>query len=145
MTIFQECIDDLLMCGCEDLSSAAWVASRVREVGGVKSSDEIRELSFKLIEYLVSNGLVELGYNDCAGPRDPDFTGERIGFHKWNLANEDSLNRMKREWLALGRNPDMWDICWLRNTPAGNAIGEELLKQREKNLPPKSSSTNKDN
>lgn len=53
------------------------------------------------------------------------------GFCMWNLPIEECLNRVEREWNALGRNPSLGEICWLQNTDKGNALGEKLFKQRD--------------
>jgi len=45
----------------------------------------------------------------------------RSGFVPWKLDTQGSLDRIEREWRALGRDIYPGDICWLANTPAGNA------------------------
>ena len=122
----QECIDNLLMRGCDDWIQAAEVASVAIEVGGAESPDQVRELSLELIRHVVEQGLMELGDVDVAGEWE-----SKEGFRKWDLPIQEGLNRVEREWNALGRNPTLWEICWLRNTALGSALGEELLKQRK--------------
>jgi hypothetical protein len=69
---------------------------------------------------------MELGDVDVAGEWET-----REGFRKWNLTDEEAISRVEREWKALGRNPGLWEICWLRNTDRGNVRGEELFKQED--------------
>lgn len=112
------CIDDLLMHGCDDWVDACEVTSVVISVGGIgiKSPDEIRELSLELIRAVVRQGLMELGDLE---------SGE--GFRKWDLSIEEGLSRVERDWTALGRNPTLWEVCWLNNTERGEEIGERVL------------------
>lgn len=111
-------VDDILMRGCADWVDACEVASVALTEGKAKSPDAMRELALELIRNVVRQGLMELG----------DVT--RGGFGKWDLPIEEGLARVEREWLALGRNPTLAEICWLQNTSRGNELGEELLKKR---------------
>jgi hypothetical protein len=120
------CIDDLVMRGCDDWIQAAEVASVAIEVGGAQSRDRIRELSLQMIRHVVEQGLMELGDVDVAGEWE-----SKEGFRKWNLATQEGLGRVEREWNALGRNPNLWEVCWLRNTEKGNQFGERLFKERD--------------
>jgi hypothetical protein len=82
-----------------------------------------------MIRQVVEQGLMELGDVDVAGKWE-----NKEGFRKWNLPIQEGLNRVEREWKSLGRNPKLWEICWLRNTDKGNEVGEQLFEQR-KTLP----------
>lgn len=124
--ILKLCIDDLLMRGCDDWIQAAEVASVAIEVGGAESADKIRELSLRMIRQVVEQGLMELGDVDVAGE-----WASKEGFRKWDLPIQEALNRVAAKWTALGRNPNLWEICWLRNTDKGNELGEKLFKQRK--------------
>jgi hypothetical protein len=42
------------------------------------------------------------------------------GFVPWTLTIPEALDRIEREWRALGREPNLWEICWFANTPSGN-------------------------
>jgi hypothetical protein len=120
MTI-QHCINELLMSGCDDWVNVAEVTSVAKFTGHAQSVDEIRELSFKLIGEVVRQGLMEIG--------DLPDQGRRLKL--WPLTPHECLDRVEREWNALGRNPSLGEICWLQNTDKGNALGEELFKQRD--------------
>ncbi|MFH0888582.1 MAG: hypothetical protein V1871_05170 [Planctomycetota bacterium] len=124
----QNCINDLLIRGTEDIIQAAEVASVAITVGGAKSQDEIRDLSLELIRNVVQQGLMEIG--DAVGiGHHPTYVYERVDFRVWDLSFEAAMARVEREWKALGR-PNLGDICWLRNTEKGNELSEQLLKQR---------------
>lgn len=122
MTI-SDCINDTLMSGCDDWVYLAEILSFVRTRLNPKTDSELRQHVMQIVEQLIIGDLMELGDVDVAGEWD---TSE--GFRKWNLSKEESLNRLARDWDALGRNPSLWELCWLRITPKGDAIGRELLK-----------------
>jgi hypothetical protein len=42
------------------------------------------------------------------------------GFKDWDTAPNEVLERVEREWVALGRAPNLGEICWLSNTEAGD-------------------------
>ena len=120
MTI-QACIDDLLMRGCDDWVNAAEVTSVAKFTGHAQSEDEIRFLSLKLIHDVVHQGLMEIG----------DLPDQSRRLNLWPMTPEECLDRVEREWKALGRNPSLGEICWLQNTDKGNALGEALFKARD--------------
>ena len=117
---FQECLDELLMSGCDDWVCVAEVTSVAKFTGGAHSEDAIRDLSLRLIRELVQRGLMEIG--------DPPDRGRRLAL--WPMTPQECLDRVEREWSALGRNPSLGDLCWLQNTDKGAALGEELIKKR---------------
>lgn len=118
------CIDELLMRGCDDWIQAAEVASVAVEIGHADTPDAIRTMSLQMIRWVVEQHLMELGDVDieCA-------TSE--AFRPWTLPATDAVARVEDAWKSLGRNPGLWELCWLRNTSAGDARGEALLQQRE--------------
>lgn len=113
----KECINELLMRGCNDWIQAAEIASIAIEVGYASSIQEIQELSITIIEYVVQNGLMEIG----------DL--KKDGFLKWTCSNDKSIELVKRAWEALNRNPILGEICWLQITHEGRRIGEGLFKR----------------
>lgn len=120
MTI-QACIDDLLMRGCDDWVNAAEVTSVAKFTGHAQSEDEIRSVSLKLIREVVQQGLMEIG----------DLPDEGRRLKLWPMTSQECLDRVEREWNALGRNPSLGEICWLQNTDKGDALGEEAFKRRD--------------
>jgi hypothetical protein len=120
MTI-KECVEDVVMRGCDDWLDACGVASVAMSIGHAHSAEEIRDLSLKIIREVVQQGLMEVG--------DLPEEGRRLKL--WPMTPQECLDRVEREWEALGRNPSLSEICWLENTDKGDALGEELFKQRD--------------
>ena len=117
----ERCIDDLLIRGVDDwvhTPEVEWVA---KSTGGASTPDQILDLSLHLIREVVQQNLMEIG----------DVTESDRGFRKWGLSKEEAMQRVEREWKALGRNPNLGEICWLCNTEKGNERGERLLRQRK--------------
>lgn len=79
---------------------------------GLKHSNpqEVRELTMKLVGELLHEGLIKAG--------DPKDTG---GFVAWKLSPEETVKRIRDEWNALGREPNLGDIVWFTTTEAGDA------------------------
>ena len=115
----QECVDDLVMRGCDDWVQASEVASVAITEGGARSEKEIQDLSFEMTRRVIRDGLMVLG----------DVTEK--GFKKWNLSSEEGLARAERDWRALGRTPNLGELFWLENTPKGKKLGEALHKKRK--------------
>jgi len=109
------------MSGCDDWVNIAEVTSVAKFTGGAQSADEIRDLSLKLVREVVQQGLMEIG----------DLPDQSRRLALWPLTPQECLDRVEREWNALGRNPSLGEICWLQNTDKGNALGEKLFKQRD--------------
>jgi hypothetical protein len=102
------CVRDVLRRGLDDWIQAAEVVSVAISIGGASTEVDQRTLSLEIIRNVVENRLMTVG----------DVTGD--GFHGWDLSEHDALVRIEREWLALGRRPNLGEICWLSNTEAGD-------------------------
>ena len=120
MTII-ECINDLVMRGCDDWVDASEVTSVAKFTGHARTEDEIRSLSLELIRKVVRQGLMEIG----------DLPDKSRRLALWPMTPQECLDRVEREWKALGRNPSLGEICWLQNTDKGNTLGESLFKTRD--------------
>lgn len=112
-------IEELLIRGADDWVMAADVAWLARSVGGAGTDQEVMNLSIQTIREVVAEGLMELG----------DVTDG--GFLEWDLPPEASIEKVERDWTALGRHPDLGDVCWLANTPAGDTRANAIIEQRE--------------
>ena len=112
----QLCIDNLLMRGTDDWIDASEVAGIAFEVGGAKSTDDVRLLALAVIRHVVQEGLVEVG----------DVTTD--GFRRWSTSTNECIERVEREWNALGRNPRLSEIAWFQNTAAGDLRGQKPLR-----------------
>ncbi|NUQ78197.1 MAG: hypothetical protein HUU21_32095 [Polyangiaceae bacterium] len=110
-----ECIDEILMLGLDDWIQVSEIASAARTVGGAVTQGEVQRLSLDIIRAVIKEGLMTVG----------DVTTQ--GFQAWALSAEESLERIEREWIALGRNPSLGDICWLSNTEEGDKRARTLI------------------
>jgi hypothetical protein len=98
------CVDDILMRGLDDWIQAAEVVSVVKSALAAVPEADILDLSRNVIRELVKGGLMIPG----------DVTTD--GFGEWGLGLEAALDRIEREWVALGRRPGLGEVCWLSNT-----------------------------
>ncbi|MBA3464864.1 MAG: hypothetical protein H0T46_33330 [Deltaproteobacteria bacterium] len=85
-----------------DVSEVVWVVTKSRLSANVKA------LAVQVVTELVSAGLM------CAG----DLTEH--GFVAWDLSPTAALHRIHTEWEALGRRPELSEICWFSNTEEGD-------------------------
>jgi len=102
---------DMVIEGLDDYvglwESVNWVA----RVDGPLDGDGMRANVMRRLRPLLLDGLVEPGFPSADG-----------GFDSWSLNAEEAMERIETEWRALGRDPNIWDVCWFRNTPKGNAL-----------------------
>ena len=93
----------------EDWVGLWQLVKAVREKLRVTDPIELRRLTLELIEQLV-----EAGLKPGQSPYAPG------GFQLWpEVTIEAILQRIEREWDALGREPNISDICWFDNPLAG--------------------------
>lgn len=60
-----------------------------------------------------TSGLLKAGYIRAGVPKG------RVDFDPWNLSPEEAIERIEREWDALGREPDIGEIVWFDITEKG--------------------------
>lgn len=128
----QDCVNDLLIRGLDDDIQASEVASVTMLVGGAATQDEVREMSLRLIREVVQQGLMDVGDTVGIG-YDPNLLAlyKRVDFRPWKLPFKEAMDRVEREWNALGRNPSLGEICWLVNTEKGKELGKELHRRKK--------------
>jgi hypothetical protein len=51
------------------------------------------------------------------------------GFVAWQTSIDESADRIRRDWMALGRDPVPGDIGWIANTEEGDRAARALKKQ----------------
>ena len=84
----------------EDIVGLFAVAKEVYEL--LKEEDAAREQTLRVVEAMLKSGMI-------AG--DPPYSPE--GYTPWpNQTPEAVSNRIRSEWLALKRRPDIPDIAW---------------------------------
>jgi hypothetical protein len=102
--------------GLEDYVGLWQVARRVREVIGETTTDLVREASLKRLGPLLVGGYIEAGFS-------PYVKGD---FEPWGIPGHAAMERIDVEWRALGKDPNIWEICWFKNTEQGNALAQTL-------------------
>lgn len=83
------------------------------------TADEIRELVMPTVRKLVAGGYIRPGR----------LTDERPGFTEWQEGADEAVERIDSEWRALGRDPNIPDICWFTNTELGNRVARKILSR----------------
>ena len=103
---------------CYDDYTGLWVFIRTVEQEH-KDIDELeaQNKTLELIEYMLNQNLIRAGMFDGKG-----------GFEYWNLPNKEIIARIRSEWNALGRKPNIADIVWFDTTEKGNREAETLLQ-----------------
>ncbi|HOM99907.1 MAG TPA: hypothetical protein PLM33_06600 [Acidobacteriota bacterium] len=113
------CVCELLKCGLDDWVDAAEVVWVAVSVGKAKDEKGIRELFLRMIREVLERGWMKIGDVDVVGPG---------GFAEWGLSVDEALEKLEREWDALGRLPVLWELCWLDITEEGADIAERLME-----------------
>lgn len=107
--------EDFLARCVEDWVSPA-EAFDVAQGSGASDPVDLRDLALGLVARLLEAGLV--------------VPGEVVGgVHRpWTSSPAESVSRIVREWAAR-EDPLVWfgEIAWFDVTPAGQAIGEQVL------------------
>lgn len=117
---YDRMVEALLVEGLDDFLDLCWCNGVVREVGRfdvdyVTDAPNLREATLTAIKSVLAEGLMEIG----------DLTNDE-GVVPWELSAEEAVARVRREWLALGRLPNLWEIGWLELTPKGKQIAMEI-------------------
>jgi|HubBroStandDraft_4_1064222.scaffolds.fasta_scaffold01964_1 hypothetical protein len=115
---------ELLDRGLEDilqLDEMAGVARR--HLGGSPSEDEVMRVTTEIIGELVDAGYAIVG--DVA--KDDEGI---LYISSWGLGSADTIKRIEDEWRALGRPPNLGDVCWLELTESGRAHALDVYRPR---------------
>ena len=79
------------------------------------SVDAVREAALDRISRLVEHGLMV-----------PGRLLDEGGFDPWPSSPADCVERIRVEWGALGRDPEIGDICWLSSTSQGEIVARQI-------------------
>ena len=90
------------------LWSVLWTARRL--LPGTSPAD-VREIVLRLLGQFLSEGLVV--------PGEP--TEDGLGFIQWPEGPTAALEKIRREWATLGRDPRLGDVVWI-TTPLERPI-----------------------
>ncbi len=106
---------DLLVEGLEDYVGLWQVAKHVHRLYGSLPAERVRDVSLERLRPLILEGLIE-----------PGLPAEGGNFSSWDEDAKTALDRIEFEWRRLGKDPNIWDICWFKNTEKGNALARTL-------------------
>ncbi len=87
-------------CG-EDFVGLWSISWKVRQLRPRLSDDDVRVATLEIARMLLDTHDIVAGY--------PTRDGR---FVRWPEEPAEAIQRIEREWLALGRNPDIGDIVW---------------------------------
>src|SRR3989338_6922742 len=90
---------------------ALWELIRmVKEIYGFEAQNEIQTFVLKFIYNLLSDKLICVGFPKKGG-----------NFDSWKGDSMELIQRIKDEWDALGKEPNIGDVVWFDLTEKGEA------------------------
>jgi hypothetical protein len=111
----RDIVTELLQRGLVDILQLAEIASVVRSHVAESSEDsDVLSETLEVITHLLASGYATAG--DVV--RDQDGL---LHIRSWGLSPSDTVKRIEDEWRALGRLPNLGEVCWLELTDAGRA------------------------
>ena len=111
MTELDELQREFLVEGLEDYVGLWEWVSEVRDRWPDLEDDAVRAKVLELVGELMRRNAIQAGPLYVKG-----------GFDAWELTPAEALERIEREWIELGRDPNIADICWFNNTELGDAL-----------------------
>jgi len=108
VTKLEAYIGEVLKRGLDDWIQAAEVVAVVQSIDSEASVAEVQRVALEVIDELVCGDFMRAG----------DVTAE--GFTEWPMTPSSACRRIRTSWNALGRLPELGEICWLANTPRGD-------------------------
>jgi hypothetical protein len=116
--------NELLDRGLHDILQLDEMASVARRhLGGSPSEDEVMQVTTEIIGELMDAGYAIVG--DVA--KDDEGI---LYISSWGLGSSDTVKRIEEEWRALGRPPNLGDVCWLELTESGRAHALDVYRPR---------------
>jgi hypothetical protein len=109
------CVTEVVKRGLDDWIQAAEVAAVVQSANKQATSSDIRRVSLEVVAELVRGELMKAG----------DVTSD--GFTEWSMTPAEAVERIVMAWNALGRSPELGEICWLANTKTGDLRARSAL------------------
>jgi len=111
---------ELLDRGLSDMLQLSEMASVAqRHIGRSPSEGATMRATTEAISELVGSGYAIVG--DVV--RDEGL----LCVQSWGLGAAETIKRVEDEWRALGRMPNLGEVCWLELTDAGRAKARELV------------------
>mgnify|MGYP000866844588 CR=1 FL=1 len=122
-------VDDVIIRGLNDLIQASEIAYVTTYLAEAKSNDQVRETVLLAVQKLLLRGLMEVG-DIVSEPCPYTRAGSILDVAAWDLSPSQAIERIDREWRALGRRPSLGELFWLKNTMLGNQTAMKLLELR---------------
>ena len=93
------------------------VVAAVREAAPELDDGGRRDAVLALVAMLLGRGLVIGTFRQVSAASAPDYV-----FERWPDANDELLARLRRDWDALGRDPEEGELAWIvaPETPIGD-------------------------
>jgi len=116
----KDIVKELLDRGLSDmlqLGEMAWVARR--DLGGSPDEADVIRATTEAIGELLSSGYAIVG--DVVKDEEP------LCVRSWKLSATDTVKRIGDEWRALGRHPNLGEVCWLELTDTGRAEAQTVV------------------
>ena len=121
MIQFDEFQRGVLLEGLRDFQSMWELAGDMRDaIGPHVDHDAVRLAVGNSIRPLVVEMLVEIGDLVSAG------AGPKVRFVPWSLRGIAAMDELERQWVELGRDPEIGEIGWIRLMPRGKKIARRL-------------------
>lgn len=110
---------DIIIEGLDDYVGLWQVARSVRQETPYQTGGSVRRTSLNELKPLLHRGYIT-----------PGQLTEDGGFFEWPLAPVEALERIDREWLELGQDPNISQVCWFSNTSKGDELAQAVIKSR---------------
>jgi hypothetical protein len=110
---------EILSRGLDDIIQLAEIVSVARFNVGIEDGAELFDVVARCLRVLVGQGLAVVG--DVDDGRPP------LTVTPWSGDAESIAERAIGGWKALGRTPNLGEICWLELTPEGRHRARELF------------------
>lgn len=115
---------ELLDRGLEDILQLSEMASVARRhLSGSPSEAEVMQVTTEIIGELMDAGYAIVG----------NVAKDDVGvlyICSWGLGSAGTIKRIEDEWRALGRPPNLGDVCWLELTESGRAHALSVFRPR---------------
>jgi hypothetical protein len=111
--------NEVLDRGLSDMLQLSEMASVARRhLGGSPSEAAVVRATTELIGDLLGSGYAIVG--------DVEKDEGLLCVRSWELSTADTVKRIEGEWRALGRPPNLGEVCWLELTDAGRAEAQAV-------------------
>lgn len=91
----------------EDFIGLWEIVREVRETTELNDEEAVRSATLAVVEDLVRGGQIRAGV----------LSGDGRELYEWAESAELVIERINREWLELGRDPNIGEIAWFDLAP----------------------------